>query len=399
RTADAVVWVVDVNQALSGTQFARLREIPNPAERLLVVLNKSDRIDPEARVEVEAHVRNYLREDVIGVYWLSALRALEARRPREDGEEAPADDGGWATLREALDARVFERAGRLKALELTTELAALIRLAVEAGGRAAATVGEGAAALTALRDELGRREARWLGDVTGTWRSVVNRRLQDGRARVADELAQMVSPGSGLFARLELHADDRALAKGRLRERAASAYREGAEVVLAGAEGVDAAVTEVIEEIAIRLGPPESRTLRRRLEGYLSEAEALRGAVRDRLVELPLAAVDARLAELGDAVMDRVATEAGWGEAERDSQMQRLAPPAPASLAERVGTFGAEYIAAALRSCDHLARDLDILALDLDHRIIGPFVAAGAVFGVDEREPGAGPARVDGEQY
>ncbi len=412
RTADAVVWMLDANQALTWSEFERLEAIPNRDEKLLVVLNKADRLgdDMEAREAVEAHVREHLDGEFAGLFWLSALRALNHRREAAANPVAPETastdsaegddaedtagihvdvsvDGGWPRFERALHDHVFERAGRLKSLEVATGLRALLRDALERAERAAREVGMARTAMAEERVELTTQQARWGAEVGAESRAELNRALQDVRAQISNEINQLAAPGPGLFGRRELPEEDRILVRERIVDRAFSAHMEIAERVAMAADSVDRELVALVEATATQVGPPESRTLRRRLEGYLGETAALRQALQERLAFAPQRVVRALTRELGEAVLDRVA--APRPEIERDAALQRLIAPVGPEYVEQVDRWGREYLGAALSLCDHVERDLDILSLDLEHRIRRPFSAVLTVIRADETDAAA----------
>lgn len=374
QTADAVVWVLDANQALSWTEFERIETIPNASEKLLVVLNKADRLGDDAaiREEIESHVKSHMGEGLVGLYWLSALRALEARRP---SEEPSAVDPDWVAFEGALRERIFERAGRLKSLEVAKGLRELLGEALRRAQSVSGLVGEGAGEMQAERIAITTRRSRWAGEVGAASRAELNKRLQDLRSQVGTEVVQLASPGPGIFSRPALPDGENDILRERLVDRAEGEWLAVAEMVRDAANAVDDELVALVESRASAIGPPESRTLRRRLEAFLAETSALRRMLMERLGDAPARVVAALVRELGASVLDTIAAEPGRTSAERDASLQRLIPPAGLDHVDQVESWGEEYLAAALRLCDHVERDLDIVTLDLEHRIIRPFDA------------------------
>lgn len=374
RTADAVVWVLDANQALSWTEFERLETIPNRSEKLLVVLNKADRLGdgPDVRTQIESHVTGHLGDQFAGLYWLSALRALESRRVDADSEAADAD---WEAFEGALRSTFFERAGRLKSLEVAKGLRELLAEALSRASAVSDLVGEGAGEMQAERIAITTRRSRWAGEVGAASRAELNKRLQDLRSQVATEVVQLATPGPGIFARAALPDGENDILRERIIDRAAGEWMAVATMVRDAANAVDDELVALVESRASAVGPPESRTLRRRLEAFLAESSALRRMLMERLAEAPARVVSALVRELGAPVLDAIAGEPARTAAERDASLQRLIPPAGLEHVGQVESWGEEYLAAALRLCDHVERDLDIVTLDLEHRIIRPFNA------------------------
>ncbi len=379
RTADAVVWMLDANQALSWSEFERLATIPNRREKLLVVLNKADRIgdNEQAKREIEEHVRGHLGAEFVGLYWLSALRALESRRPSDEpmAETDTAVDQGWSEFEAALGTKIFERAGRLKSLEVIVGLSALLDESLLRADDAKRLVTDGTDALRQQRIAMTTRRSRWAGEVGAASRAELNRRLQDLRHQIATEIVQLATPGPGIFSRSELPEGELAVVGERIIDRATGAWKSVAEMVRDAADAVDDELVALVEAQATAVGPPESRTLRRRLEAYLAETSALRRTLMERLVSAPSQVVRSLVRELGGPIIESIAGEPGRTSAERDAALQRLIRPTGLDHVAQVESWGEEYLAAALRLCDHVERDLDILTLDLEHRIIQPFTA------------------------
>jgi hypothetical protein len=221
--------------------------------------------------------------------------------------------------------------------------------------------------------DLEARRSRWAGELAGDARTALNRGLQEARTQLGQEIAQIAGTGSGLFARREVAVEDRSQVRARVAERAWLEYREVSALVTGAAARIDGELIEVIEQTAATIGPPESRTLRRRLEGALSETEALRRDARERLATTPRAIVEALTRELGDRVMELVAQ--ARTESERDAALQRLVAPVGGETIDTVTKWAEEYLAVAAGLCERAERDLDILALDIEHRIIRPFSA------------------------
>jgi hypothetical protein len=193
--------------------------------------------------------------------------------------------------------------------------------------------------------------------------------------RTVREVAQLAAPQPGLFSRNELRAADRAAVSEQLVARAEDAWGVAARVVAAAADAIDERVVGEVEAIASGLSAADARGVRRRLEAWLAETSALRRLLHERAVAQPTSLVRARVGEVGDGVLERLGADPGRTEAERESRLHRLVVPAGADYSAMVDAWGEEYVGAARRLGDHVERDLDILALDLEQRILRPFEA------------------------
>ena len=110
--AEAILWVLDANQVLSQTEFELIEGIPSGSERLIVVINKIDRLgEPEERAEAVEQLMEYVLEHagehIAGCYPISALQAL---REEETSH-------GFEAFTHHLNAKIIARAGRIKTIE------------------------------------------------------------------------------------------------------------------------------------------------------------------------------------------------------------------------------------------------------------------------------------------
>ncbi|TVR03460.1 MAG: hypothetical protein EA398_04880 [Deltaproteobacteria bacterium] len=380
QTADAILWLLDAHQALTATEFSRLEEITRPRERLLIVINKIDRLGRDAEEAVQAirgHLEDHLDGRYAGIFPLSALQALEARRQGED-EGSDGAGEGWRVFELALRERFFARAGRLKSLEVAVSLTGL---ADDALARAAAALDAVATAREGIRqrrEALGHRAARWETRVLTPAREELQQALQALRTRTAAEIVDLVGSEAGLLGRRRLEGEDRRLLSQQLRDRTRALLDAARQRLMEDVRRTEEEVVRTVEQAATLVGPPESRTLRRRLEAWLAEARALERLLDERAGQAPYARLIARLEADGDRVLEEVAAATSRTEGEREALLRRLLPDRDDLDRERLLAWGEEYAASALRLCEHAERDLELLTLDIDHRIVRPFRATAA---------------------
>jgi tetratricopeptide (TPR) repeat protein len=372
--ADAIVWLLDAGQALSASEFEHVRQLANASEKLLVVINKIDRpgFGTDEIAEIEAHVRNYLDGHHAGLYALSGLRALQAHALPEAERPAALEAAGWTRFECALREQFFDRAGRLKTLEVARELYQLASLALERARKGLAAIEQGLEAVGTARRQITRAELDWNAGDAPAIADGVDRGMLELRPRILQEVQELRVQGQGLFAGAVLRPDDRSVVMRRLRERMAVLHREAAEQAAVRVEPLETALLATVSELAALVGPPESRSLRSRLDAWLHEAHALRRLLHEAHADKAMALDVARLDAHGRALLDELA---GLGDApvERDGLLQRLVPLVGPMWRDALLRWGREYMQATLRLCDSMERDLDILALDLEHRILRPF--------------------------
>jgi tetratricopeptide (TPR) repeat protein len=385
QTADAIVWLIDMNQALSGTEFARLQQVSNRTEKLLVAINKIDRFigpnfgenltlenSPEI-AEVRAHVEKGLGGGCVGVFPISALRTLDLRKRAEGASAAELSAIGWQDFEQTLRQRVFDRAGRLKSLEVARNLQELTCEVLSRAELGQDRVSRSRDNLAQMRKALELAEKTWDVVVAGDAVTLAARQLQETRSRAWTEIAQAAVPGDGLFARRAVSPDERLALRSRIVDWCRVAFSQVHDLLVAAAAAHDARLLETAEKIATEIGSTEARTVRSRMDAFGAEIAALKLLLGERLLTAPLEIVSDRMADFGDLVIDAVASGSLTTEAERDAQLRRVVPSLHEHVGEKARVWGAQYFAAARSLCDQLSRDLDILSIDLERRIVQPF--------------------------
>ena len=372
--ADAVVWLLDAAQALSASEFELVRQLPNAAEKLVVVINKIDRpgLGEQELAAINEHVQRHLAGNHAGLYTLSGLSALRARALPEHEQAAALEAAGWTRFENALRQHFFERAGRLKTLEVARELFQLAQVALERARKALAAIEQALEAVRSARRYITRAEMDWNATDAPAVADAVDRGLLDIRPRLLREVHELRVQGQGLFASSVLRPDDRSVIMRRLRERMASLHREAAEQAATHVQSLDETLLMTVSDLARLIGPPESRSLRSRLDAWLHEAHALRRLLQEAHADKARALDVARLDAHGRTLLDELAA-LGDDPVEQDGTLQKLVPLVGAMWRDSLLRWGREYMQASLRLCDSMERDLDILALDLEHRILRPF--------------------------
>lgn len=186
--ADALVWVFAAGQAAKATEREALRLAHAAGKRVLGVLNKIDRAEPDELAAIVRHVESTLGDLVEGVIPLSAQVALAAR---QRGEAATA---GLDALEARLDSIFFTRARELKR---ATAVAALRRFLAEATALIAVGDDSGGTADAARAALRGARER--LQSTLAAERVTLRARLNEGFRLAASEVRQFIQPRAWLF--------------------------------------------------------------------------------------------------------------------------------------------------------------------------------------------------------
>ena len=207
--ADALVWVFAAGQAAKASERAALNLAQAANKKVLGVVNKIDRADPDEVEPLLRHVRHELGALVDGVLALSAHAARAARRA---GDAAALTASGFPALEARLEASFFARARELKR---ATAAAALHRFLDEARASLLApeappetTSGAGGQESSA-RGALAHAEAR-LRSALAAERVTLRARLNEGFRTAATEVRELVRPRAWLFGEHRADAGDEA---------------------------------------------------------------------------------------------------------------------------------------------------------------------------------------------
>ena len=188
--ADALVWVFAAGQAAKASERAALRLAHDANKKVLGVVNKIDRAEPDEVGPILRHVESELGALIEGVVPLSAQGALAARRR---GDESAVAASGFPTFEARLEEAFFARARELKR---ATAQAALRRFLDEA--RALFPEPPPTDEPERARRELAEAEAR-VRSVLAAERVALRARLNEGFRTAATEVRELVRPRAWLF--------------------------------------------------------------------------------------------------------------------------------------------------------------------------------------------------------
>jgi small GTP-binding protein len=378
--ADAIVWLIDANQALSQTQREVLAKIPGGADKTLIVLNKIDALDPEDLAEILAFTRANAQGLARAVVPISALRALssqrQALRDAWDAEQAAAAlaPTGWPSLLTALDAELIDRSAKLKVAHLRRHLRDLIRDASD-------DADQHALRLASLSDQLAQgRQALSL-----SLRQLLSRDLPQAHERFQAQLSLLLSavarevedarhPSAGWLSPLTLDPEDMADLLGVLRDRLRAALTHTEQHLQRLTSDATAGVAQTLSAVAQRLSPPQSRLLLDRLERFAAEEQLLLQQLHTQLHDLTLQHLDGRLwLPAHDPALARSLGDEGLPESDRKQTLSRwVGDDLPLRVSDTLRRWAQAYFDASLRLCDNVRRDVEQLRLELLHRVQRP---------------------------
>ena len=356
---------MDSNQVLSQTEFEHIETLPGGAERLLVVVNKIDRLGPpspsrdEAIAELTEYVDDEAGDHIAGCYPISALDALRAA---EAGTELP-DDHPFALFRGHLHERLIGRAGRIKTLEgkrrlgtLLTEMSAFQSELLERYGE--------------LGSELGALQSWLVEEGFGRPARVAREELMALEDRVDFLLRAVVKEiEESLKARATLvrttHSlteEDREFVLELVSERFVDLLEHSRDRVLADAANLETAIAGRVGPLTQRLSLQDARTLNRRLEGLFDELRVLKMLIAERVYGQLAAQSAGRLRAAGAGALDRIVAHndpTRWR-----AILRELIPDVRATFLSDLLDWYETFFAAADRFCERAARDIAVLELE-----------------------------------
>ncbi|MBH24335.1 MAG: hypothetical protein CMH57_07785 [Myxococcales bacterium] len=371
--AEAIFWVCDASQALSESEKAQIDTIEDPTERLVVLINKVDRLGPpgdgrdEAVAEVRRHIDGVLGDRARGIFALSGLEGLKART---SGDEEALERSGLGPLLRFAEGEVFDRAARLKASVASRALRALAQELQEHGRLQIAHIDGLLGRVDALQEGVEAEEQ----EITGRLTQEERERLASGvdflLMLIAREVSEAMHPNSrlidALLPRAELEPEDVEFVLELTVERFGDLLKRSEERVNKALLEVEQRFVDSVDALADRLDPEDARTARRRLEAYLSEARALRLLLGQRVYGRYRLIAEGRATgpEVGALIARQARQPRDLPEEERKAALKALLPDVEGQLEGHLEAWAREYFDAARRLCDLLRGDLDVLRVE-----------------------------------
>jgi GTP-binding protein EngB required for normal cell division len=182
--ADAAIWLLDATQAMKQSEREVLEEAKRARLPVQMLVNKADRLAPDAIARVMASVDEALTETGIPSWApplaLSAKKALAGKL----GDAKALEESGWAAAQSLLDERIVARSDELKERALRRRAARIVaRLASLASAEAARQKAE---------DEARAARAHAVGQATA--------KIERDADVVAEHLAASLAPHAQAWA-------------------------------------------------------------------------------------------------------------------------------------------------------------------------------------------------------
>jgi small GTP-binding protein len=384
--AEAILWVMDANQVLSQTEFDHISNLPNSAARLLVVINKIDRLGPAPRrdetvAELIEYVEDNAGEHIAGCYAISALDALGAAKAAAQAEHASADTSGFEGFREHLHTKLIGEAAKIKTTEGLRHLQVLLfTLGAFQQGLVARYRGQ-LDAVGELRGWLEQEAAARPKVVAERELMELEDRLDFALRGVMKEVEESLRPRGFWTQRMTLGEEDRAYIAELLRERFQSLLDRSQARVLEDVAAMEQGIAQRIGPILSSLSVLDARSLQRRLEGFHEAARALRLLLEERVYGRLSARATGQIEGAADAVL--LAIEDTPDPLQRRGLLRKLLPDArQQSFPQHITGWYGDLFDACRRLCDHLQRDLTLLEQEARTRY--DLSALKALVGEDE---------------
>lgn len=372
--AEAILWLLDANQALTETEFSRLRSIPDSSMRVILVVNKIDRFgDPQQRSDDVTEIVDYLEQNagdqVLEILAISALEALNARTGDNDDDNDNKTTDDFDRLLELLDRQFVQRSWQIKSREVSRSLDDLLEEVADIRSRELAVFDD----LIERADEM----VAMIDDAAGDPRSGASEHALELEDRfdfvtlgIEREIGDALRRRGQVFQRVILEPDDRTFVLELFEERLTDVIERGERQVLRDASGIESELAERLSPLFASLSVTDARPLRRRLEGFFDEIRALKTILRERVFGRWRARAEGRIAAGGDATLDAIVDLGDDADAEqRRELLAELIPAVGDEFTDALARWHQEFFLAARRFCHRLRRDLTTLQLEVKYRL------------------------------
>ena len=379
--AEAILWVLDANQVLSQSEFDRIEDIPAGEERLLVVINKIDRLGPyQARQESVEELVEYVEDNagqhIAGCYPVTALQAYKHQLehgsivpPSGDdaGSQEVIDETGFTNFREHLNDRIIARAGRIKTIEGRRHLARLVL------------------SLASFQHGLIERY-RELGEEVGAAKGWLDDRWSHQPGRVAEqelmeledqvgfmlralvrEIEEALKPRSSWVSqRMVLSDEDRSFMKELLEQRFTSLLEGSRERIINDIVTLEAELAERMGPVLSKLSVQDARGLNRRLQGFQDEVRVLKVLLEERVYGQIVARARGQIEAAADPILTEI--EQSSDHNHWKALLRKLLPQIREHFQEDIVGWYDTFFTAATRFLTRARRDLALLELEVRYR-------------------------------
>ena len=367
--AEAILWILDANQALKQSEWERLAAIADSDQRVLLVLNKIDRHGPpEQRGDAVDEIVDYLEasigDQVLQIFPISAREALATRLSEEDG-----DDPNFSALQEQIDRDFVQRSSDLKIAEAMRQLRAILEAIADFRRHHTDAFDGHLQTLAKLRDHIRaqRKDGR-------TWAGESSARLADQldfvALGVAREFDQVLRRQGRIRKKPVLDPDDEHFLLELFAHRIDAVLDRHRQAMLSELDRIDDAISRAVGPLLLTLEPTDARTIRRGLDALFDALRHQRSALHDRVFGPWLARAEGRIDVAGPRLLQSMTDDADHSShGDRQARLLSLLPELTEHLTPALSVWYREYHDATETLLDRLHRDLETLSLDIRHRL------------------------------
>ncbi len=375
--AEAIIWLVDAGQALADSEMQLLEQVHDGDERMIVVINKIDRLGfgPDRAEGIQVltdRVADILGDGVSATFAISALEGLKARQAQDpDALQA----SGVAALLDHLQADVYERVAALKAIDGTRAWHQLTHDMIQHAQSRLALLSDLQTRLDTIKEGIAAQAHNFTTHFIAEERRRLVQAIDTTLVTVAREITDALQPAPGLvgalLTRVSLSEEDLEFVVSLLEERLAQVLQASQQRVTQNLLEAETRLIEGIETMDTALEAPLGGVVRRRLTGHLSETRALRALLTDRVYGRYRAIAKGRTSAPGVMrVIERSARKDTTMD-EHKATLRRLLPDVEDAMTAALAGWAREYFDAAARFCDITHGDLKVSSIELQALITG----------------------------
>ena len=363
--AEAIVWILDANQALKETEFELLNTLEDSAQRVLLVLNKIDRLgsgdERQERVdEILDYLQKHTENQVVDILAISALEALKTT------DESNQD---FQTLLQLLDQRFAQRSWEIKISDVSRGLQRLLE-SIEDHRQDQLhyfhQLLEKASALSEFVEDASISPPEGLEDFASTFAD----RLEFLTLGLDREISDALRRQGRLIRKFILEEEDQYYILELFKERLDLLLDHFRRDFLQEISALEAELAARLSPLLSSLSVTDARPLRRRMEGFFDETRTLKTVLDERVFGQWRARALGQIATGGTAALEAITALGPDADAQtRRLHLQNLLPDTEEDFHQSLKAWQLEFLLSTRRFTARLHRDLATLELEVRHRL------------------------------
>lgn len=372
--AEAILWVLDANQVLSETEFYRIETLAAGNERLIVLINKIDRLGTgEERAAQAQHLLQYVDDHAgshtAGSFAISGLKALQARKNHDHPESTQLlEESGFEPFWNFLDEHFIQRSGRLKALEVGRQLHLLMDEIHEFGRSLATEYKEYGQKIEELRDWLHQTENEKPASRAQHEAVELSDQFDFVITGVEREISEALVRRGTWSNKMMLDQQDRVFVLNLLQERLESVLERSRHTMLKNITALETELADRLGALLNALSLQDQRAVNRRIESFFDEVRILKLLLTERVYGQLIARARGQIQAGGPSTMREIENVALDDRPSRAALIRELVPGPRTHFRSALTQWLEEFSLAATRFCDRLQRDFMLLELEARYR-------------------------------